>query len=116
MSNRRAPGEPGRYQPIMAHQCGYDGGDSSAPTCGQPATHHLWGGAPPDIQHDWVMLACEKHLNAAIKMAWDWHPISAICNVPGTLWQARGIQGKGFCYWPEAEAAMHEAVTEGVAV
>lgn len=116
MSKRRAPGEPGPYRPVMEHACGFDGGDSSVPACGAPATYHAWGGSPPDTQNDWVMLACDAHLGAAIRMAWDWHPISAVCNVPGTRWYAKHIQGEGWCYWPEAEAAMHEAVAEKVAI
>lgn len=109
MSRFRAPGEPGPYGRAMEHICGFDGGDSAAPPCGAPAVFHHWGGAPPDTRHDWVMLACELHFEAARRMSWDWHPISPVCNVPGTMWQNKSIQGEGFCYWPEAESAIHEA-------
>jgi hypothetical protein len=45
-------------------------------------------------------------------IAYDWHDVSPACHVPGALWQFRNYQGEGFCFWPEAEAVMHEAVAE----
>lgn len=42
-------------------------------------------------------------------LAWDWHNMSGVCDVPGTLWQPGKYQGEGFCFWPEAETAIHEA-------
>lgn len=110
--SRRLPGEPGAVQASMSQHCGFDGGDASNPVCGAPATNHHWGGAPPDIQHDWVMFSCDTHFDTAADVSWDWHPVSPVCNIPGTKWTPRGIQGEGFCYWPEAEAAMHEAVNQ----
>lgn len=94
----------------MDHRCGFDGRDSSAPTCGKPAVLHLYAGSPESGPSDYAMFACDDHANQATVLAWDWHEVSAVCDVPGSMWQAKALQGEGFCYWPEAEAAMHEAV------
>ena len=111
MSKLRAPGEPGRYMPAMAHICGHDGGANSTPTCGSPAIVHLFAGDPLNGPSDWTMFACDDHVTRAQGLAWDWHPVSAVCDIPGTMWHSSGEQGGGFCYWTEAEAAMHEAVS-----
>ena len=112
MSGLREAGEPGRYMPVMDHVCGFDGRDSNGPVCGKPAAFHLFAGAPDTGPSDWTMFSCLDHFGQAQFLAWDYHELSAVCDVPGTLWRADTTQGKGFCYWPEAEAAMHEAVAE----
>lgn len=112
MSGLRAPGEPGRHGTAMAHQCGYDGGDDSAPACGKPAQVHLFAGAPDKGPSDYTMMACADHFPKAQPQAWDYHDVGAVCDMPGTIWQSRGVQGAGFCYWPDAEAAMHQGIAE----
>jgi len=96
----------------MAHICGYDGGSNTNPTCGKPPTFHIFAGTPESGPSDWATFACDDHLNQAQALAWDWHAISPVCGVPSTMWQAKRMQGEGFCYWPEAEAAIHEAAAE----
>lgn len=108
----RPPGEPGRHLPAMGHTCGFDGSDNAANTCGQPATHHLYAGSPDTGPSDWSMTACAEHFPLAQPLAFDWHEIGAVCDLPGTMWQARIAQGEGFCYWPAAEEAHTEQLEQ----
>ena len=110
----RALGEPGRHVVGMDHACGFDGGDNSSPGCGQPATLHLLAGEPPSTIGDYAMHACNEHIETAKKLAIDWHPIANVCGVPDSLWQFESAQGSGFCFWPAAESAIHDAVSRGV--
>ena len=110
--SKRKPGEPGRTLPAGGATCSYDGGDNSAPLCGEPATWHLYAGSPEAGPADYSMTACDAHVVMATPLAWDWHPFGGVCDMPGTRWQARSIQGEGFCYWPEAEAAIQEQIHE----
>lgn len=112
MSELRAPGEPGRYMPAMDHICGLDGGDNDSPVCGKRADFHLFAGDPLTGPTDWTMFACLEHFGQAQQLAWDYHEVTAVCDIPGTIWQPKGVQGQGFCYWPEAETAIREAVSE----
>lgn len=106
--SQRSPGEPGRYLPAGNAVCSYDGGDNGAPVCGQPAVLHLYAGSAETGPGDFSMTACEDHANTATALAWDWHPFGGVCDMPGTTWQSKSMQGEGFCYWPEVESAMHE--------
>jgi hypothetical protein len=115
MSDLRAPGEPGRYMPAMDHICGFDGGTNNSPVCGRPASFHLFAGTA-EGPGDWTMFACLDHFQQATLLAWDFHEVAAVCDVPGTLWHSEPAQGEGFCFWPEAEAAIHEAVSEPATV
>ena len=108
----RPPGEPGRYMPTMDHSCGFDGGDDSAEVCGQAATLHVFAGSPEDGPSDWATFSCSQHSEQAKHLAFDWHDVSAVCDVPGTMWQARTAQGEGFCYWPAAEEAHAEQLEQ----
>lgn len=108
----RPPGEPGRHLPAMDHTCGFDGGDDSAPPCGQAATFHIFGGTPEDGPSDWATFTCDEHAGHAQRLAFDWHPVAAVCGVPDTVWQSRNIQGEGFCYWPAAEEAHAEQLEQ----
>jgi hypothetical protein len=113
MSDLRAPGEPGGYMLDMDQSCGFDGGDNKSPACGKPATIHLFAGTA-EGPGEWAMFACSDHFSPARLLAWDFHEVAAVCGVPGTMWQSKGLQGEGFCYWPEVEAAIHEAASETV--
>ena len=107
--NLRAPREPGRYMSVMDQTCGFDGGDNKSPACGKPATIHIYAGTL-EGPGDWASFACLDHFPQARLLAWDFHEVAAVCGVPDTMWQAKSYQGEGFCYWPEAETAMHEAL------
>jgi hypothetical protein len=96
----------------MDHACGFDGGDNNRPRCGQTATLHLMAGEPPSTIGDYAMLACDNHADAAKIYAIDWHTLAPVCGVPDSMWQFDGKQGEGFCFWPEVEAAIHEAILE----
>jgi hypothetical protein len=102
--------------PDMQQTCGFDGGDNNRPACGQPATLHLMAGEPPATIGDYAMHACERHAEVAKKLAIDWHPTAPVCGVPDGMWQFESEQGKGFCFWPEAEKAIHESVKESAHV
>lgn len=110
MSNLRPPGQPGRYMNSMEHTCGFDGGDDSADPCGQPATHHILAGSPEQGPSDWASHACAQHLGIAQGMAFDWHEIAAVCGIPDSIWQSKGMQGDGFCFWPAEVEAMQQEV------
>ncbi|PRA13312.1 hypothetical protein CQ015_03565 [Arthrobacter sp. MYb221] len=94
----------------MSHECGYDGGDDNAPICGKPSEYHVFAGSPATGPGNYSMHSCATHLFAALTVAFDWHPTALVCGVPGTIWQSKGQQGDGFCYWPEAEKAYAEAL------
>jgi hypothetical protein len=111
MSERRPLGVPGAHRPAMENTCGYDAGITGGPHCGKPATYHLTAGSPEAGPSDWAMMACDEHAQPAKPYSWDWHAVSGVCGIPGTLWQPVQYQGNGFCFWPEAEAMMHEAVS-----
>jgi hypothetical protein len=96
----------------MDHACGFDGGDNYRPSCGQLATLHLMAGEPPATIGEYAMLACDGHAETAKKLAIDWHPVASVCGVPDSGWHFKSEQGKGFCFWPEAEALIQEAVRE----
>ena len=98
--------------PTMAHICGYDGGNNDGPACSAPAAIHVYAGSPTGGPGDWGMFACDDHAGQAKLLAWDFHEAGAVCDVPDSMWHAEPIQGAGFCFWPEAEAAIHEAVAE----
>lgn len=112
MSQRRRPGEPGAARPSMENTCGYDAGITGGPRCGKPATWHLTIGSPDTGPADWAAMSCDEHANPVMAHSWDWHQVSAVCDVPGSMWQPGQYQGEGFCFWPEAEAAMHEIASE----
>ncbi|WP_160665354.1 hypothetical protein [Pseudarthrobacter sp. ATCC 49987] len=106
--NRRAPDAPGPAVPYMTDTCGHDAGITDGPVCRNRATVHLLAGEAPDKPRDWTMSACPDHLPQAMLIAYDWHVVSPACQVPGATWQSGNCQGEGFCFWPEAEAIMHE--------
>lgn len=108
-SGLRPHGVPGRHRSAMDHTCGFDGGDDNAEACGQPATHHLFAGSPDKGPSDWAMSSCDQHLEQAKPLAFDWHEISVVCEVPGTIWQSRNVQGAGFCFWPAEEEAIQQS-------
>lgn len=112
MSQRRPIGEPGAERPAMENTCGYDAGITNGPHCGRLATLHLFAGSWDKGPGGWSMMACDEHAPVAKPFSWDWHDMSGVCDVPGTLWQSGQYQGEGFCFWPEAEAAIHEAAAE----
>lgn len=114
MSERRAPDAPGTAVPVMSTQCGYDAGITGGPVCPNPATVHLFAGQAPDKPSDWAMQACPEHLPQAMLIAYDWHELAPACVAPDAMWNFRNHQGEGFCYWPEAEAAIHEAISEPI--
>ena len=116
MSKLRSPGEPGRYMRTMDQACGFDGGINTAPVCGKLATYHLFAGSPDRGPADWATFACDEHVNLAQGLAWDWHAVAPVCGVPGGMWQSRARQGEGFCYWPEAEAAIHGSASEPMVI
>jgi hypothetical protein len=98
----------------MDNSCGFDGGDNDHPGCGQPATLHLFAGKPPATIGDYAMLACDRHAENAKKLAIDWHPVDPVCGVPDSMWQFKAEQGRGFCFWPYAEKAIHDAASQGL--
>ena len=110
--SRRAPDAPGVAVPYMTDTCGYDAGISDGPVCKNRATVHLLAGQAPDKPGDWSMSACPVHVEAAKLIAFDWHEVSHACGIPGAMFHSGTRQGDGFCYWPEAEAIMHEALNE----
>ena len=96
----------------MHDKCGYDAGYTGSPVCQNTATVHLWAGQAPDKPADWCMQACPEHVPQAMLIAYDWHEMTPACIAPGAMWQFRNHQGEGFCYWPEAEAIMHEELAK----
>ena len=114
--NRRAPDQPGPAVPYMSGTCGHDAGYSGGPVCKNLATVHLLAGQAPDKPGDWTMSACPEHVGIAKLIAFDWHDVSPACEVPGALFHSTERQGEGFCFWPEAEAIMHEVVMGSVDV
>jgi hypothetical protein len=58
------------------------------------------------------MSACPDHVAQAMLIAYDWHDISPACGVPGAMFRSSNRQGEGFCFWPEAEAIMHEELAQ----
>jgi hypothetical protein len=57
-------------------------------------------------------MACDQHAPAAKANCWDWHAVSTVCDVPGSMWNPGRYQGEGFCFWPEAEATMQESAVQ----
>lgn len=110
--NRRAPDAPGPAVPYMSDNCGHDAGITNGPVCQNRATVHLLAGQAPDKPGDWTMSACPDHMAHAMLIAYDWHDVAPACEVPGAMFHSTGHQGAGFCFWPDAEAVMHEELAK----
>lgn len=105
---RRPKGEPGPHMPIMSGACGFDNGFDNGKTCGAPATMHLLAGDPATGPKDWTMLACGVHFDVAAQLAFDWHELAAVCEIPDAIWNSLGEQGLGYCEWVEGDAIQAE--------
>lgn len=95
----------GPERPALDHTCGrqVDGG-----YCGASAVWHFaWS---DDLENG---LCCAEHADEALAKGWgvDWHPIGAVCTLPGTLWVGSTFAPPGRCEWVLSDGTAASAAT-----